>query len=142
MGHKKQPVAQATTKPEKRPRAVPLPPKTGVTWSFSMLDKEGPFGWQNVPSAASFLEILDKKKNIESMPLAQIGQAGSHNISIDKLCKEAQKRLEERHWDDIGELYSIRISGKERIFCYLDGLVMRVIWWDPDHKVCPSHLKS
>ncbi len=75
------------------------------------------------------------------MSLQNWREQGCHNIALDKLSKSALKRLKELHLDDIDELYSIHITGKERIFCIKMNNVMKVLWWDPLHKVCPSKLK-
>jgi hypothetical protein len=70
------------------------------------------------------IRIRDKDKN--------------HAIPVADLTREAQDRLAEIGQDDVDELFSLRLSAKERIFGILDESVMRVLWWDPDHRVCPS----
>ena len=62
----------------------------------------------------------------------------SHFISIDKLCKDAQKRLEELHLDDVEELYSLRLTGTKRLFGIRVGASLEILWYDPDHSICPS----
>ena len=69
------------------------------------------------------------------------GRAGIKNIKIDSLCKEAQNRLIELRFDDLDELWEFRLSGKERIWGTRFGAVIDLIWWDPNHEVCPSKKK-
>lgn len=95
-----------------------------------------------------FTKITDKLCSFEKMTWQEILSAPksgynstgskSHIISVEKLCREAQRRLEELHIHD-DELLSLRLSGKERIFGILDMGVLRIIWYDPDHQICPSN---
>ena len=36
------------------------------------------------------------------------------------------------------DMHSLRLSGQERVWGILDQGVLSVLWWDPDHAVCPS----
>lgn len=109
-----------------------------------MMDCDGPFGWNLCASHEQFLLILKKKGQIESMSFTDLGRGGSHAIESWKLCKEAKDRLEFLKLDDFDELYSLRLTGTQRIWCIREGgtNVMRVLWWDPDHRVCPSTLRN
>ena len=67
------------------------------------------------------------------------GNQGSHSVEVSKLCKEARDRLTELKLDDISSLFSVRLQGKQRIWCQkISGEPMRVLRWDSEHKVCPS----
>jgi hypothetical protein len=103
-----------------------------------MLDEAGPFGWHQCDSHEKYFEILVKKKAFEGMTFSDLGKNGSHNVESWKLCKEAKDRLAELSLDDIEQLYSLRLTGTNRVWCLLQGSVMRVLWWDPNHQVCPS----
>ncbi len=62
-------------------------------------------------------------------------------IPLDSLCKEAQERLQALQLDDFEELFRFRTGNMERLWGVVSGDAPRVfypIWWDPDHKVCPS----
>ncbi|MBD0328423.1 MAG: hypothetical protein ICV68_18565 [Pyrinomonadaceae bacterium] len=108
-----------------------------LAWRFGGADKGGPFAWTNL-SNSDYRRVLEKSYEFENMEQKAIQASGSHPISIDRLSKEAQNRLTEIELDDIDELMSFRITGAERIFCRADQGVMRVLWWDPNHGVCPS----
>jgi len=75
------------------------------------------------------------------MTWAEIHRSGSHAIPIENLCSEAQKRLADIEQDDTDELYSFRVSGKERLWAVRLGQFARLLWWDPEHEVCPSHMR-
>lgn len=83
--------------------------------------------------------VLSRLKNFESMTWREIdGNTGSHGVSLSSLSKEARDRLEEIRQDDAPELFSLRITGAARVWGILDEEVFRVLWWDPNHQVCPS----
>jgi hypothetical protein len=80
-------------------------------------------------------------KELETMTWHSISETGSHFIDVSGLSKPARDRLMEIHQDDVDQLYSLRVTGRLRIFGIRDGGVLRVLWWDPDHQVCPAHKK-
>jgi hypothetical protein len=40
--------------------------------------------------------------------------------------------------DEFEDLVSLRLSARERVWGILAEGVLELLWWDPDHKVCPS----
>ena len=100
-----------------------------------MMDREGPFGWLKCVSTEKFHDILQKKGQFEGMSWDAMQKNGSHNIEAYRLEKPARDRLEEIGLDDIDHLYSLRLTGTNRIWCIQDLNLLRVIWWDPDHQV-------
>lgn len=140
---KRQPKHAIPVNPEKSPksRGIPQTPD-GILWSFAVLDREGPFGWSKCNPLSTLLDVLFRKKSIETMRWNDLRQGGSHEINVSALCKEARDRLVEIKLDDLDSLYSLRISGANRVWCIRDRNVLRVLWWDPEHLVCPSPLKN
>lgn len=65
----------------------------------------------------------------------------NHTIPIPELSKEAQSRLREIGNDDIDTLISLRLSGKRRVWGIRTGSTLSILWWDPEHRVCPSKKK-
>ena len=61
-----------------------------------------------------------------------------HEIPKNKLHPEALKRLTEIKQDDIDMLVSLHLSGTQIIWGIRKHNILRILWWDPDHKVCPS----
>jgi hypothetical protein len=113
--------------------------KTPV-WKLSHIDKDGPFGEEFEPGLLD--GVVNTLQGIESMDWASLGQQGSHFVKVEGLAKEARKRLEHLHLDDVDGLYSIRISGKKRIWAIKISNSLAILWWDPKHAVCPSHLRN
>lgn len=102
-----------------------------------------PFGW-HIVDESTLDGIRTKLGFFESMTINQIfveGRHINHSVQRDKLCPEAQKRLKELRLDDIDELHSLHLTGKQRVWGILSENVIALLWWDPEHKICPSPLK-
>lgn len=65
----------------------------------------------------------------------------NHHVSTSDLSEKAWRRLKDLKLEDVEQLFSLRISGKERVWGVLTQGVLEVLWWDPKHEVCPSHKK-
>ena len=61
----------------------------------------------------------------------------NHSVPIEKLSREVQKRLETIRQDEVGELFSLRLDAKKRLWGIRDGHVLKLLWYDPNHQVCP-----
>lgn len=59
-----------------------------------------------------------------------------HSQSFSDISGEAQSR-----WIEIGreedELFRFRCGGQQRIWGARQGSQFLVVWWDPEHKICP-----
>lgn len=129
--------------PIKRPKIVDYPIHGApLAWRFSGCDRSGPFGWDELAHGEPFKEVMERLHAFEKMTWDDIKRAGSHPIEVYKCEKAAKARLTEIEQDDIDFLMSFRISGKKRVWCIQDRNIMRVLWWDPEHAVCPSGLKN
>lgn len=143
MAKNKKPKSVNIPESKKKPRS-PRGPKPGQPiWSFRNIDVGGPWCWTETPKDI-LCEVLIKLGNYQSMSWAEIddtagGQkTGSHFVPIDKIIKKAQNRLIDIHQDDNDELFSLRITGKCRMWGIRDGDVFHFLWCDPEHAICPS----
>lgn len=138
MGKPKKPAVDTPPASNKKPAAEPVDPsRHRPVWRVRQMDFDGPFGFCVLPAAAA-QKILSKLGDFEGMTWQDIERGGSHNVSVEKLSKAARDRLTEINQDDLDELFSLRLSGKERIWGIRDRAVLRLLWWDPEHEVCPS----
>lgn len=64
-----------------------------------------------------------------------------HLIELDALSPAAKARLQEIGKDDASALFSFAVDGKHRVFAIRIAGVAHLLWWDPNHLVCPSHKK-
>ncbi|MCG6575067.1 hypothetical protein EGM97_10160 [Pseudomonas sp. AF32] len=127
-------------KPAKQPHSRQIP-AGGISWRFSRADKGGPFAWSSLTDASDYKAVMERLHCFETMSLEEIAKSGSHDIELGRLSKDAQQRLQEIQQDDIDSLMSFRVTGPKRVFCIREREVMRVLWFDPDHQVCPAPKK-
>ncbi len=104
------------------------------------MDMQGPFGWRHF-DPLQIQEMLQKIFDSQKMTWQALRENGSHFVQVDQLCSAAQKRLSELKKDEWEELFSLRLSGKVRIWGIKEGNILWLLWWDPNHEVCPSHKK-
>ncbi len=147
----------AASKKNKKPKTafVPSPAKSPKiqlypdfmssqpAWRISLIEMKGPFGWHAV-NEATLYEIREKLANFEKMTWSEIlvrRKKRNHSVEVSKLCKDARDRLRMLKQDDIDELLSLGLSGKERVWGIREDNVLKVLWWDSNHSVCPSMKK-
>lgn len=58
------------------------------------------------------------------------------------IADEAQKRLLDIGLDDMDRICRFRLGNKPRIYGFLCQHVFFVLWWDPDHNICPSRIQD
>jgi len=143
--------------PKKQPKAAfgsdvrTKSPRIGVTESYhnhrpswriakiELEDRDDPFGWHLVDDVAAE-KIRAGLANFESMTWAEIlvdGKKGNHSVATSKICKAASDRLFAMRLDDVDQLVSLRLSNKQRVWGILHQGVLDLLWWDPNHEVCP-----
>ncbi len=125
----------------KRSGAKPVADRQ-LYWRFSGGDRGGPFAWTGLSDPSDYKRVLERLFQFETMDDGAVAAAGSHFIERDSLGTEALRRLEALRLDDIDGLMSFRIGGRERVFCRRIGRAMHVLWWDPEHRVCPAPLRN
>lgn len=136
MGKTKRPKVKEEPTPEKIPKFKdPLIGDFPLAWRFSACDKGGPFSWAVLEGASDLNNVLARMSEFEKMNWNEIISAKCHPIECNRLEKEARDRLVEISQDDLDELMSFRITGENRVWCIKHDHIMRVLWWDPDHKV-------
>lgn len=99
-----------------------------------------PFGWHRL-DGSTLLEIQKKLGHFETMTWFEIlvkAKKQYHSVPVTDLTKAARDRLEEIGLDDVDRLISLRLSGQERVWGVLYDHVLSLIWWDPEHQICPS----
>jgi hypothetical protein len=104
---------------------------------------QDPFGW-HVLDEKTLHYIREKLATFEGRTLNEIfivSKKQNHPVPVKGLCSDAQRRLQELKLLDVEEVYCLHLSGKERIWGIRDLNVLILLWWDPDHKVCPSEEK-
>ncbi len=116
--------------------------KLNPSWRISKLCLRDPYGWQSLP-IEKIQYIQQKLLHLESMTWDEIlvKNGHHHEVDITRLCRQAQDYLEEMSLDDIDQVLSLRLTGKERVWGILNNGVVELLWWDPNHEICSSKLK-
>ncbi len=119
-----------------------------IVWQVSRIDHDGKWGWKGLCQNLFWEDIFPKLKDFESMTWHEIIAATKksrgnlhHSIPKTSLHKDARDRLEQLNQDDIDKLFSLRLQGAHRIFGIKDGRVLKLLWFDPNHEVCPCKKK-
>lgn len=110
------------------------------SWNFSKCDFEHS-KW-SLQNSDVFQEIIPKLISFERRTWGDIISDRKHNHWIDtsKLTKEAQDRLLEiQLFND--SLFSLHLTGTLRLFGYIENGVYYIVWYDPNHEICPSPKK-
>jgi len=113
------------------------------SWRIHMLEFCDPFGWHQVDQS-TIEKIRVRLKNLETMTWAEILHEGgrrNHLVKVSDLCRGAKLRLTALKQDDVDEILSLTLAAKGRIWGILENSVVRLLWWDPEHRVRPSHKK-
>jgi hypothetical protein len=112
-----------------------------LSWQIRILDFEGAWGWKGI-DANTLIYVHGKLAQFETMTWAEINHpnTGCHSIKVKDLCNEAQKRLTDLSIIE-DELFSLRLSGKERLWGIRERHVFKILWWDPMYEVYPVDKK-
>lgn len=100
----------------------------------------GAWAWGSA-DAGHLDDARSKLAGFEASTWAQLRGDHHHRVVVADLEPEAQKRLRELRQDDVDALYSLRLTGKRRVWGILHTNVFYLLWWDPTHSVCKSNLK-
>jgi hypothetical protein len=113
-------------------------------WRFNLLELVDPFGW-HVLDEKKLREIRQKLAGFESMTMSQIfvaNRSNNHPVKFSDLCGDAQERLWKLNLESTEEIHSLRLSGAERVWAIRELNVLNLLWWDPDHLICPAQLRN
>lgn len=118
-------------------------------WSFSKCDLKHE-KWGVLCEIGSLDNMIRYFNRLETMKwkeilLAKSGRTSNtrnHAIKVSAIINEAQKRLHELNLDDRDELYSIAISGTERVWGILEEGIFSIVWFDRNHEICPSSKRN
>ena len=125
-----------------RTGTVPDYGSTKVSWRLGAMDKGGSWSCIGIKSDVLWNLIHDKLKHFESMTIQDLLlNGGNHPVSVSEMVPEARERLIQLGLRFQEELFSLRLQGEERVWAIQDHTVLKILWWDPNHMVCPSHKK-
>ena len=95
------------------PRSIPESVNSkNFRWNTEDVDLDGEYGWGRVELKALFKEVIPRLQQYETMTWGEVEGRESHFVDVDNCSREAQKRLEEIKLDDLEQLFSLRIGGR------------------------------
>jgi hypothetical protein len=86
----------------------------------------------------TLLEVVQRLRAFESVTWAEIEGRQNHAVEVSSLIPAAQNRLVEIGQDDVDTLFSLRINGPSRVWGIRAQHVLKLLWWDPNHAICPT----
>ena len=116
-------------------------------WSMELIDGGGKWAISEKVFRKDWCSaILPKLEDYEKKTWAIIANDSSgkshgtrnHHIAVSNLSKAARKRLRKIEMNDLDQLYSFRLGAKKRLFGVVHDYLFKLVWYDPDHEVCPS----
>jgi len=113
-------------------------------WRLQKLQLVNPYGWHEL-TGEQLAYIRGKLVEFEAKDWNQIFVAErKHNHSIEVAtfdCPQAREWMR-RNMPDQDVLWTLRLSGKERIWGILREGVFHLLFWDPDHQIKESQKKG
>ena len=113
-----------------------------ISWRFGQLDLDGPWGW-HLTSETDLRFVHDKLSHMERLTWDEAKNPkgmGLKPIPRENIIAKARARLREIQADD-ADLVEFHLGGEPRVWGRRCGNVCHLLWWDPNHEVCPAHLK-
>lgn len=139
------PAAKQT--PRNLPLELPGAANSGdrLCWRFTHVDNDGPWGFGAL-TAEALCDLLKQLVSFESMTVNEAFHKGDEpgkSYDLEELPNpDALARLEAVKLGDQTKIWRLRIGGTGRLYGFLTGHVFHVVWWDPHHKVWPSHKRN
>jgi hypothetical protein len=128
--------------PSKHPKSAPVSYQHHLpSWHFQVIDIGGPWCFKKMGDE-TFGRVLKALQDFENKKWSEIEGRQNHTIKLDALSNEARNRLIEIDQDDVEEVFSLRVTARERVVGIRSGAILRLLWWDPNHEVCPSELRN
>lgn len=112
--------------------------ETTPSWLFKSLDNDSEWNICSLKKVDLTHTIYPRLCGFETMKWKDIIGPNHHEISVNDIIPEAQKRLGALKLDDIDSLISLRVSATVRIWGIRKGSIVSLLWYDPNHLICPS----
>lgn len=112
-----------------------------ISWQIGSFDRAGPWGDCSLKEISLLQLIEEKISPLESMSWNEIllpagGRSqgtNNHMVKVSGLSKRAIDRLRAIQLDDLDELFSLRLQGKQRIYGIRRGSHLKILWLDLAH---------
>lgn len=118
-----------------------------VVWQFDMIDRNGKFAFDVNRDGFKHKVFLEKLIDYSSMTWTEVkkqthdnGKSKHHFLS--SLSNEATERLKNRQLEEYEDsIFSFALENKLRVVGIRKNEDFHVLWYDPEHEICPSKKK-
>lgn len=118
-------------------------------WLFDRLDKNGEFAFNVTSPEFDHKDFLSKMIEYSVISWAKIkmqthdkNKSKHHYLEYSSLSKEAQDRIKALNMEnETDAIFSFAFNNTLRIIGFREGQFFHAIWYDKNHKFCPSKLK-
>jgi hypothetical protein len=115
-----------------------------------MIDRSGKFAFDLEREEFQHKEFMQKMVDYSSMTWSEVkrqthdnGKSKHHFLSEDSLSKEALERMQSRQLGEYSDsIFSFALQNKLRIVGIREDEHFHVLWYDPEHEICPSKKKN
>jgi hypothetical protein len=108
-----------------------------ASWQLNRAQMADPYGWHDL-SLKEVLYVQVKPSELERQTWAEIfvkRKHWNHSVPVSQLkCPEARKWMR-RNMPDQTELWTLRLSGAERVWGVFGQGTYLLVFWDPDHLI-------
>ena len=116
--------------------------KKKPVWSFCRIDN-GYDKWGLNTVNNLYDTIISKLRDFEGMTWDEIIKASggrsqgnnNHFENISSLIPEAQRRWSDIKLDEYDQIFSLRLTGTQRLYGILENGVFQIVWFDPSHEI-------
>ena len=117
-------------------------PTGNIVWRTSGIDSGGCWSWNQLKCSEFLRDVWEKMRQFEASTWDSLNHKVHHMIPVRNIVAPARERLKELGRDDLEWLASFHFNGKKRIWAHRTGNEFWLLWWDPNHEVCPSLKKG
>jgi hypothetical protein len=108
-----------------------------IGWHLQCMDDGGEWACtiQNITSILDRLHEYERKKWHEIL-----NDRSNHPMPCERICRGAQRRLDQIGFENTANLYQLRIhggGGRQRLWGIRKENIFQILWWDPNHTVYP-----
>lgn len=120
-----------------------------VIWRFDMIDRNGSFAFDLNRDDFNHKEVMEKMLEYSTMTWADIrkqthdrGKSKHHFLDAENLSPETKERINKMKLEQYSDMiFSFALQNKLRIVGIREREHFHVLWYDPNHEICPSKKK-
>ncbi|HUX44658.1 MAG TPA: hypothetical protein VMV57_07905 [Terracidiphilus sp.] len=111
-----------------------------ASWRIKKIQMVDPYSFHQL-TAEELSRLRERLSNLETMTWNDIfvtAKKHNHSIPVHELrCEHARKWMKANMPDQL-ELWTLRVTGVERVWGVFSEGAYQIIFWDPQHRIYPS----